>query len=497
MRAALLRRVVIAGRDAALWLAANVIHAALSRQGVVVEVVELPTRLRRQDVSATLPALEALHHLLGIDEAQLLKQTGGAFTLGQRFCGEFEDRSEFFHPYGGIGAPIEGRPFFQYWLKARNLGLSVSLEDFSLTAAAAKNGRMIVPDRETGAFARTDYGYHLPALAYAGHLKTLAVRRGVKTCPTSQLRANLDGETGDIVSLSVDGGREVSGDLFIDATGSEALLIGSGLGVDRESWRARFPCDRVLSVAGERFERIPVFAQIRASDAGWVGFYPTQTETGLLNAYSSALLSDEEALGRVEGVARLGPGAAFVSPSDPGRRLSAWSKNCIAIGDAACAFDPVHNVELQAVQLAVVHLLSLFPVAAGYAAERTEYNRLAEASYQRICDFQQAYYAFNRYESSAFWAPARQAQMSDSLKHKSETFLARGDVPLHDDESFPIESWQSLLFGQGLSPETYSPWIDLTSADVMRQGFRSILSRIKVLVEKQPSHDSYLEMFCS
>ena len=69
MRGALPKRVVIAGRDAPLWLSANVIHAALSRQGVVVDVVELPTLLRSQDVYATLPALEALHNLLGIDES--------------------------------------------------------------------------------------------------------------------------------------------------------------------------------------------------------------------------------------------------------------------------------------------------------------------------------------------------------------------------------------------------------------------------------------------
>ena len=341
------------------------IHAALSRQGVVVEVVELPARLRSQDVYATLPAMEALHNLLGIDKSLLLKLTRGAFTLGQRFGGDGESPSNFFHPYGSVGAPIEHRPFFQYWIKARKFGLSVAFEDFSLTAAAAKNGRMTVPDRETRTFARTDYGYHLPALAYADYLKKFAVRRGVKTCRALQLQVNLDGETGCIATLGLDGGREVSGDIFIDATGSEALLIGAGLGVDRDSWRAKFACDRVLSVGGERFECVPVFAQIRATEFGWIGFYPTQTGTGLLKAYNSALLSDEEALRNVAAVSRLGQGAAVVSPSDPGRRRRAWRKNCIAIGEAACAFDPIHNVELQAVQMAVVHLLALFPVIGG------------------------------------------------------------------------------------------------------------------------------------
>lgn len=497
MGPALLKRVVIAGRDAALWLGANVVHAALSRQGVVVEVVELPTRLRSQDVLATLPALEALHNLLGVDEARLLTQTRGAFTLGQRFCGDVEGGDEFFHPYGGIGVPIDGRPFFQYWTKARQFGLSVRLEDFSLTASAAKHGRMVVPDAETSAFVRADYGYHLPALAYVDVLKKMAVRRGVTVRRSSQLRVDLDGETGRIASLGVEGGREVRGDMYIDATGSEALLIGAALGVERQSWRARFPCDRVLSLSGGRFDRVPVFAQIRAMDAGWVGFYPTQAGTGLLHAYYSALLSDEEAFRTIAAVTRLPQGAAVVSPSDPGLRRRAWSKNCIAIGEAACSFDPIHNVELQAVQLALVHLLALFPVAADYAAEQAEYNRIVTDSCERIADFQQAHYALNRYGTSAFWTAARQAEVSRALKHKIETFSARGDVPLDDHETFPVESWQSVFVGHGLTPESYSPQIDWTSPDVMKQRFRDILSSIKRLVEKQVAHDSYLEIFCS
>lgn len=495
MEGAPFRRVVIAGRDAALWLTANVIHAALSRQGVAVEVVELPTLLRTQDVYATLPAMEALHHLLGIDESQLLTQTRGAFTLGQRF-GDVDGQSNFFHPYGGIGAPIGGLPFFQCWLKARNFGLSVALEDFSLTAAAAMLGRMVVPDRETTAFARTDYGYHLPAAAYAGFLKALAVRRGVKASRTARLQVDLDPETGRIGTLGLDGGRMVSGDLFIDATGAEALLIGAGLGVARETWRARFPCDRVLSVGGAPFEPIPVFAQIRAVESGWIGFYPTQAGTGLLTAYNSARLSDEAALHKVAQTARLGEGEAFVSATDPGRRR-AWERNCIAIGEAACVFDPVHNVELQAVQLGVVHLLSLFPVSYDYAAEQAEYNRLIEESFDRVCDFQQAYYALNRYGSSPFWADARQAPMSAALRRKVETFAARGDIPMLDGESFSVESWQCLLLGCGCTPDSHNPQIDLLPAELMKQGFRSILSRVKLLVEKQASHESYLELFCS
>ena len=201
-----------------------------------------------QDVYATQPALEALHRRLGIDESQVLAATGGAFTFGQRF-GEAGSPYDFFHPYG-VGTAIDNRPFIQHWLKARRFGLSVAFEDFSLTAVAAKCGRRISPDLETRAFARADYGYHLPAQAYAGYVKGLAAHRGIPIHPTRQIEVKLNDGDGAIETVGLEGGRTISGDLFIDATGPEALLIGSALGVARESWRELFPCDRKLSVAG-------------------------------------------------------------------------------------------------------------------------------------------------------------------------------------------------------------------------------------------------------
>lgn len=474
--AAPVKSLVIVGRDAPVWLAANVLQAALP---LTVQVVELPTLLRPADVQATQPAIEALHTLLGIEEAHLLKATGGAFSLGQSFR---DDQGSFFHPYGSVGAPIGNQPFLPHWVKARQFGLAVAFEDFSLTAAAAKQGRMLAPSKETEGFARTEYGYHLPAPAYAGYLKGLALRRGVQARQTAAIHVHVEAESGAICGIGLEGGERVEGDLYLDATGPEALLIGAALGMGRESWRGYFPCDRFLTLSGERFSSVPIFAQIRAQPFGWLGFYPTQNGTGLLAAYDSAAWNAEEVSGIVARSAKMGQNEAIVSSSDPGRRREVWVKNCVALGEAASSFDPVHNVDLQAVQMALVHLLALFPVSAEFEAERREYNRLLASGYDRLCDFQAAHYATPR---------------SAVLAHKMETFQARGIIPLLDEESFPLESWQSLLLGHGLMPESWSPSIDATPGEVMKEGFKAILARIKQLVEQQPSHDSYLEIFCS
>ena len=99
--------------------------------------------------------------------AKLIGVTRGAFTLGKRFVDTSGSAPAFFHAYGSHGARIEHKEFLPCWLRARKLGLQVALEDFCLTAAAAKQGRMLVPDPEIEAHGFTDYAYHLPAIAYS------------------------------------------------------------------------------------------------------------------------------------------------------------------------------------------------------------------------------------------------------------------------------------------------------------------------------------------
>ncbi|ESQ87414.1 hypothetical protein ABAC460_18990 [Asticcacaulis sp. AC460] len=487
--------VILAGRDAPLWLSALALHAALSPSGVTVEVIELPSQTRAQDVHATLPALEAFHVLLGLEEAALLKAVRGTFTLGQNLLG-FSGGPAFFHPYGSFGAPIRNQAFFPHWLKARRHGLNVALEDFSLTAAAAKHGRIVVPDAQTGAFARTDYGYHLPAQAYGRLLKSQAQARGIAIHHARDLTVNRD-EAG-IASLILDSGRLLAGDLYLDLTGADALLIGGGQGAGRAmSWRARFPFDRVLVSAAPRFASIPAYAQIRAHREGWLGLFPTQAQTHLVQAFSSERLSDDEALKTAATFSGLLLKDAVVEPIHPGRRDTVWDDNCIALGASAAVFDPFGGVELQALQTGLVQLLSLFPVDGNYQAERSEYNGLMTQVYDRIADFQSAVYALKRCAGSRAWDAARQAELSPETSHKLETFRARGIVPLLEEETFPLESWQALFTGLSVIPDSYDPQVDTTPPEDLRFGLKSILAHIKTQVEDQTSHDAYLEIFCA
>lgn len=475
--------VVVAGRDAPLWLAAATIRQALAPAGVTVRAVELPSALTPAHCYATQPALEALHGRLGIDESVLLRLGGGAFSLGLNVVDASGRTPPFLIPFGGFGSPIEGQDFFPFWLKARGLGLDVALEHFSLTAAAARQGRILFPDDDTETYGRADYGYHLPAIPYARSLKALAGHLGVEIHEAATV-APVQG-AGGIEALLLDGDRRIRGDLFVDA--------GAGLvaGRPRESWREAFPVDRALTAAGPRFASIPAYAELRAGEGGWTALHPAAARTHIVHAWSSLHRSDEDALDDAASASTLPLTDVVIRTLDPGRIAEPWADNCVAIGEAACTADPIHDVGPHLVQLGLVHLLACFPASAGYAAQRAEYNRMMRSATDRVRNFQSAFYIGSRF-GGAFWDTARVARRSPELEHMLATFDARGVIAPFEDESFAPDSWRALLIGQGLVPGSYPPAIDRTDPLAIKDRFRAMLGFVRESVLRQATHDDLL-----
>jgi tryptophan halogenase len=488
-----LSRVVVMGRDLDLWLCVNAISRALGPAAVHVIAIELPTRLGRSDINATLPPLEAFHSKLGIKEQSLIRAAAGSFSFGQNFvAGAGPGRTPgFFHAWWSYGAPIDGSAFFPCWLKATRYGLKVSFEEFCLTAVAAKSGRMLLPDKATSAFGRTDYGYHLQTITYAGYLKSIAVNLGVKIYEAQKGLVERD-ETGSIAALVVDGSLRVEGQLFVDATGPDAILIGRSLDVPSEDWQQYFGVDRVLSARAPAFTKTPPFAEIRIAGDGWTALHPNQAATGVLHAYSSELLRDEAALESASAAATVNLADVSFHAVNPCVRSRVWEGNCVAVGGSACVLDPIHDVDLHALQLGIVHLLSLFPVTGQFAVERAEYNRIMRSHYERIRDFQCAFYALARFDGE-FWRRARGQSVPQALSHKVATFRARGQIAPMEDETFSPDSWQAMFMGLGVVPESWPPAIDRIPPNRFREEFHRTIEFIKGKVLEQPTHDGYLD----
>ncbi|TFI58976.1 hypothetical protein E2493_06900 [Sphingomonas parva] len=474
--------VLVVGRDAAAFVAALAICRSLGRTGVRVQLLELPSLLKPVDVYAGLPALHGLNRMLGLEEADVLAACAGVPVMAQRFSNWGRGRRPFLIGYDTPATSGGNAGFFQYWLKAKGEGLRVELEDFSLAAAAAKQGRVPSDHLPAGPVSAAP-GYHLDASSYVALLRRAALQEGVEIV-SGTIGAVSAGDHG-IEQIALKDGRRMGADLYVDATGADATLIGA-LGSDFTSWAEWLPCDRILAASGKKLSPLPAFSEISAFKGGWVGLHPLQDRTALVACYASRDCPDAETselLPIVAGIAL--DQDAFVTPFRTGIRQRPWVANCVALGDSAVALEPLSAVQLHLIHLAVSHLITLFPADAGNMMEAVAYTRLMHSHAVNLRDFQAAHYKLNRRYDEPFWDRVRQAAGPESLEEKIRLFAARGMIPLREDETFQEESWTALLAGHGVAPRGYDPRVDLLSQqqhmETIQQRLRAIGDQVRAM----------------
>jgi len=480
--------IVVVGRDADLWLAAMALGRGLGRSGPRLTVVELPSNAPKGAVVACLPQLTALHDKLGIAEGPLIRATGGSYTHGQAFVGRGLEWQSFFHSWAPFQWPSNALPFFPCWLKAQAERLTARLEEYCLPAVAARHGRVVLATED--ARGPSHAGLHVEADRYAAYLKAAA---GALAIPIVQARSvEVERGSGGITAVLVDGERaRIEGQLFVDATGAEAALIGR---LAAPGWLDGGPVssvDRVLTGRAPRFNRLPPLAEVRIAPSGWTALHPTQTLTAVTHVFASATTSDEQAQRIAASNADVALEDVEIRSFRSGIRRDPWHQNCVAVGAAASVLDPLHDVAAFVLQLGIVHLLALLPDTPGAEAERAEYNRIMRSSLARIRDFQQAFYRLAP-AAGAFWEAGRERTLQPELEYKLAAFQARGLFAPMEDESFSAESWQAVLTGLGVRPSSLPPVIVGAALEPLAAELAQQHRAIRDAARRMPAHEDYL-----
>lgn len=482
--------IAVVGRDAPLWLTAAALQRALGCTGVKVRAVELGSMLAPADVYAAVPSLASLHRLLGLEEQVVLDVCNGVPMVGQRFSNWAKGAPPFLVAYDDELPTGGDLAFVQYWTKGTLEGLQVGYQEFSLGCASARLNA--VPSASPrSAVLGASYGYHLDSAIYSELIKQLALRLGVEASEKDVGRICSSGEWIDGIDFA--DGTRATADLYIDASGREGRLIGTLAGAEFESFKEWLPCDRTFAANAPRLPRLPAFSQISAFHGGWVGMFPLQDRTAILVAYDSGAVSDSDIAGLVSVVARMPiSGDAAVSEIRTGMQRSPWTGNCIAIGEAAIALDPIDAVELQLTHGCISHLMTLFPATADEFPEAEAYNRTVRLFGSNIRDFQAAHYILNRRFDEPMWDRVRARQMPPGLKRKVDMFRARALVPINDEESFHDQLWTLLLLGSGVIPEGYDPRIDSLSDQQHIEAVQGRLKEVAAMARQMPSVEQFL-----
>lgn len=496
-----IRKVVIVGGGTAGWMAAAAFSRVLGElPGLTIELVESEAIGTIGVGEATIPQIGLFNTMLGIDEAEFVRETNATYKLGIEFVDWAHLGHSYVHPFGFYGIDMGGIEFHHHWLKGLSLGAAFPLDDFSIGAMAAKAGKYMPPqpNQPNSPLARLGYAFQFDAGLYARYLRRLAEQQGVRRTEGKIVRAEQDSESGYITAVVLESGTKVDGELFIDCSGFRALLIGETMGVGFEDWTRWLPCDRAVAIpcafpSGHDGGRDQPITRSTARGAGWQWRIPLQHRIGNGHVYSSAHMSQDEATGLL--LANL-DGAPLADPNHirftAGYRRKAWERNVVALGLAGGFLEPLESTAIHLVQSGIARLLTLFPTRAFSSAEIDRFNREAIQEYVDIRDFLVLHYKATTRNDSAFWDYCRELPPPDGLAEKLEMFRSSGRVFREHNELFTETSWLSVMVGQGIVPGGFHPAANLLSDEETMKRLGQIREVIASTVAAMPTQAEFL-----
>src|SRR6186713_2607512 len=288
-------RVVVLGGGTAGWMSAAALQKLL---GGLVEV----TLVESEDIGivgvgeATLPHIRGFVERLGIDEAAFMKATHATFKLGIDFRDFGRIGESYVHPFGSFGEEVAGVGFHHYWLEMQRQGRAAPIGAYSLAVEAGLANKFRPPATDQSLASTYGYAYQFDATLFGPFMREFGLRIGVERTEGKVVEVRQDPASGDVTTLVLEEGREISGDLFIDCSGFRSLMLGQTLGEEWEDWSPWLPCDRAAAMpCAHTTDEIEPYTRAIARSAGWQWRIPLQHRIGNGHVFSSAFMEPDEA----------------------------------------------------------------------------------------------------------------------------------------------------------------------------------------------------------
>ena len=492
-----IRSVLIVGGGSAGWMTAAML-ACQMREGCAITLIESDEIGIIGVGEATIPPIRLFNETLGIKEEDFLRETRGSFKLGIEFVDWGKQGNRYFHPFGPHGRNFDTVALHHYWLRAREMGDVPPLDEHSMAWAMARVGRMARPNPDPRSVLSTfDYAYHFDATLYAGYLRRYAEARGVTRIEGKIGDVTLNGETGFVESVTMEDGRVVGAELFIDCSGLRGLLIEGALKTGYEDWSHWLPCNRAVAMPcehpeGEGGNPTP-YTRSTAREAGWQWRIPLQHRIGNGYVFCDSFLDEgraaEQLATRLDGKALGDPRLVkFVT----GRRKKHWNRNVVAIGLSSGFLEPLESTSIHLIQANISKLIALFPDRGFDVATIDEFNRVATTETERIRDFIILHYKLTQRDDTELWRYCSGMEVPDTLALKLEHFRRHGRLIAREMDLFAPASWLAVHIGQLNFPEDIDPLIDYRGVDA-REWLGKLRAAMAGEAQKLPSHRQFID----
>jgi tryptophan halogenase len=523
------KNVLIVGGGAAGWMTAAYLNAVLNRgRRDVASVSLLESAMSESPVTgeATIPEFSHFLAVLGIDKLQFMRRVGGTLRQSSKFVNWLNNSGEHFYHTFSAQRPGSVDMSAQRWLKSNR---SVPFaETFSAQPQLSEMNLAPLMMGRWDFGAPLPYAFHVDVSRLTDLLREVAIAAGVKH-HGGQISSTELSVSGDIVAVHRDNGERIEADLFIDCSGSEALLIGRELGTDWVDCSEWLICDSELSmdVPYETFYPgyVRPYTKVTAASAGWIRDIPLLDARSLSFTYCSDFLDDEGAERELR-VAE-GPHAESLGSEmrrfQTGRRKNAWVRNCISIGDASSCIESLEPTSIYMIEHAAAMLAEHFPRGDELTQLAFRYNRIMCNRFYELLDFANLHYCLTRRRDSAFWCEVqRPERVNDRLQAKlafwrvkrpttadfedqffpGQSFEPLASGAIHGDYRGPIDTaglwdeqnYECVLYGMDFLDHECDEWFGAERPD--SQVAKGVQERLKIAPLKLPTHAQWLQRFC-
>jgi tryptophan halogenase len=495
------RQIVIVGGGSAGWLVAGVLaaeHQAATGAGLQVTLIESPDIPPIGVGEGTWPTMRDTLRKIGVSETDFIRECDASFKQGSRFNRWVDGGADdyYFHPF--VLPQGYGDTNLAAGWQERHAGVPFAdLASFQphLCVHGRAPKQAVTPEYAAVA----NYAYHLDAGKFGLFLRKHCVERlGVRFVPDHVVGVNAH-DNGDIASLQTKEHGALAGDLFVDCSGMQSLLLGKHYEIPFLSQKHVLFNDSALAVqVPYPGDDSPIASQTTstAQSSGWIWDIGLPTRRGIGHVYSSAHISDEMAERELRDYIRQSGGPADIAAPrklsfQPGYRQQFWHRNCVAIGLSAGFIEPLEASALALVELSASMLSDEMPAtrdAMDIVARR--FNDTFTYRWERVIDFLKLHYVLSKRTDSAFWHDNRRAESIPARLAESLTLWRHRPPSRYDmfriEEVFPSASYQYVLYGMGFRTEPGTRRAD--DADVADGYFREAASLTAKMLEALPSN---------
>lgn len=341
----------------------------------------------------------------GCDQNEFIKETGATLKYAIKHKGWTNDVDDYY-----IG-PIDGTTtagavpdcMFNYGLDKLQ---RKELLNLSRCGHWIHDGKSNF-NKHTNQFANNHHAYHIDAHLAGQYFKKVVLRRHNTTYIDSEVLDVSLNEQGFVKNLKLSNGEIVDGDLFIDCSGFNRVIM-KHLPSKWISYQSNLPLNTGMPfhLKYKENETPEPYTTAWAQKAGWMWQIPLMDRKGCGYVYCDAYTTPDKAQQEIETILGQQIDPIKIIKFDAGRQESAWIKNCVTIGLSSAFLEPL---EATSIHSTIVQANNLFLEYVQPTIEDTLnpgsisiYNKRTRKLYDDIKDFLVLHYMGGR-KDSEFW----------------------------------------------------------------------------------------------